>query len=337
MKKYLTIIIAVILAISLIALCACSTPPNLPEGDFSKVLNRELPTLATDTNGDFSILQVTDLHLHGNGGKKDKKTLDGVAKLIENDEIDLVVITGDMVDGYNNDHKYNKETALKSIAELMEEKEQYWAYTLGNNDGEVYGSNSDIFAYLASYEHCLISDAGVGGVGNYTINISSGDEIVHTLIFVDSRMRGDDGKMLAIDKSQIDWYETVATEAKTNGVFTSIFMHVPFLEFAEAYQHGEIVYGYNNRTSTLDINVNPNSSLMYDAIVNAGNNGLIGTGHTHGSDYIRFYEDEYLLQVRAAGYSEWNDKIERGGAKIIIHTSATSKRELYTFSNKNFE
>lgn len=337
MKKYLTIIIALIIAISLIALCACSTPPNLPEGDFSKLINRELPTLATDINGDFTILQVTDLHLHGNGGKKDKKTLDGVAKLIENDEFDLVVITGDMVDGYNNDHKYNKETALKSIAELMEEKEQYWAYTLGNNDGEVYGTNSDIFAYLASYEHCLISDAGVGGVGNYTINISSGNKIVHTLIFVDSRMRGDDGKMLAIEKSQIDWYETVATEAKTSDVFTSMFMHVPFLEFAEAYQHGEIVNGYNNRTSTLDINVNPNSSLMYDAIVNAGNNGLIGTGHTHGSDYIRFYEDEYLLQVRAAGYSEWNDKIERGGAKIIIHTSATSKRELYTFSNKNFE
>lgn len=337
MKKYLTIIITVLLAISLVALCACSAPPNLPEGDFSKVLNRELPTLATDINGDFTILQVTDLHLHGNGGKKDKKTLDGVAKLICDNEFDLVVITGDMVDGYNNDHKYNKETALKSIAELMEENEQYWAYTLGNNDGEVCGSTSDIFAYLASYEHCLISDVGVGGVGNYTINIANGDKIVHTLIFVDSRMRGEDGKMLAIDKSQIDWYDTVANNAKSNGVYTSMFMHVPFLEFAEAYQHGEIIEGYNNRTNTLDINVNPDSSRMYDAIISAGNNGFIGTGHTHGSDYIRFYEDEYLLQVRAAGYSEWNDKIDRGGAKIVIHTSATSKRQLYTFSNLNFE
>lgn len=337
MRKYLTIIIMVILAISLVALCACSAPPNLPAGDFSAVLNRELPTLATDANGDFTILQVTDLHLHGNGGKKDKKTLDGVAKLIDGNDFDLVVITGDMVDGYNNDHKYSKEEALKSIAELMEEKEQYWAYTLGNNDGEVCGSNSDIFAYLASYEHCLISDVGVGGVGNYTINIANGDKIVHTLIFVDSRMRGDDGKMLVIDKSQIDWYNTVATEAKSKGIFTSMFMHVPFLEFAEAYQHGEIIEGYNNRTNTLDINVNPASSQMYDAIISAGNNGLIGTGHTHGSDYIRFYEDEYLLQVRAAGYSEWNDKIDRGGAKIVIHTSATSKRQLYTFNNLNFE
>lgn len=337
MKKYLTLIIALLLAISLVALCACSAPPNLPAGDFSVVLNRELPTLAADINGDFTILQLTDLHLRGNGGKKEKKTLDGVAKLIDGNDFDLVVITGDMVDGYNNDHKYNKEEALKSIAELMEEKEQYWAYTLGNNDGEVCGSNSDIFAYLASYEHCLISDVGVGGVGNYTINIANGDKIVHTLIFVDSRMRGDDGKMLAIDKSQIDWYNTVATEAKSKGIFTSMFMHVPFLEFAKAYQHGEIIEGYNNRTSTLDINVNPNSSRMYDTIVSAGNNGLIGTGHTHGSDYIRFYEDEYLLQVRAAGYTEWNDKIDRGGAKIIIHTSATSKRQLYTFSNKNFE
>lgn len=70
MKKYLTLIIAVLLAISLVALCACSAPPNLPKGDFSLVLNRELPTLATDTNGDFTILQLTDLHLHGNGGKK---------------------------------------------------------------------------------------------------------------------------------------------------------------------------------------------------------------------------------------------------------------------------
>lgn len=336
MKKYLTLIITILIAISLVALCGCYAPPNLPAGDFSVVLNRELPTLAADINGDFTILQLTDLHLRGNGGKKEKKTLDGVAKLIDGNDFDLVVITGDMVDGYNNDHKYNKEEALKSIAELMEEKEQYWAYTLGNNDGEVCGSNSDIFAYLASYEHCLISDVGVGGVGNYTINIANGDKIVHTLIFVDSRMRGDDGKMLAIDKSQIDWYNTVATEAKSKGIFTSMFMHVPFLEFAKAYQHGEIIEGYNNRTNTLDINVNSDSSRMYDAIISAGNNGLIGTGHTHGSDYIRFYEDEYLLQVRAAGYSEWNDKIDRGGAKIVIHTSATSKRQLYTFSNMNF-
>lgn len=329
-------IIIVLIIICAIFFTACAPRPELQEGDFSLVLNRELPSIQAGTDNKVKILQLTDTHFIGNT-KKDELTYQAIEKTVKDGDYDLVVITGDMIEGYNNSNRFDKPYAIERIATLFESLNQKWTFTAGNNDGEFCGDNRAIFAALAQYEHCLVSDAGVGGVGNFTIDIDNASgQLAHTLFFIDSRMKDDKEVMLPIDDSQIEWYKKKALALKELSINTSTFMHVPFAEFAEAYTQGEVITTYQNHTATLDINVHKDSSRLLEAMLEIGNNGLIGTGHTHGSDYLRYYSDMYWLQVRACGENAWNDGLSRGGARIVIDLNASSIKEMYNVSNVNF-
>lgn len=244
-KRFLIIATAIILTLITVFAVGCSTPASLDEGDFSKVLNRELPTLTTNDNGDFSILQLSDVHLFGKEKKNDIKTLEAIDSLLEKADYDLVVITGDMLEGYNKKSYYDKAGAISGIAEIFEKYSQYWAYVAGNNDGEYCGDNKAIFSALVKYEHCLVSDVGVDGVGNYRININNASgELVHSLIMIDSGMRDENGNLIKIQDSQTKWYTDNAVALKNAGVETSIFMHIPTYDFVDAFRNGEIYKAY---------------------------------------------------------------------------------------------
>lgn len=329
-------LILILSAFCAVILTGCAPRPELEQGNFSEVLNRKLPAIQAGDDNKIEILQLTDTHFIGNT-KKDEITYQAIEKIIKDGNYDLVVITGDMLDGYNNSRHYDKPYSIDKIAALFESLGQYWTFVAGNNDGEYCGNNQAVFSALAKYEHCLVSDSGVGGVGNFMININdSSDQLAHTLFFMDSRMRDDNGNMLPIDNTQIDWYRDNALLLRELEVKTSLFMHIPFREFADAYNNGEIINTYNNHASTLDINVNEDSSRLLDAILEIGNNGLIGTGHTHGSDYLRFYQNMYWLQVRACGENAWNDGLPRGGASIVIDIKAKELKNMYHISDVNF-
>ena len=66
--------------------------------NFTKIDN-ETFNLHIDTDKDYKILQLTDLHL-GFGilsGKKDKLALSAVTKIIKKSRPDLIVLTGDSI------------------------------------------------------------------------------------------------------------------------------------------------------------------------------------------------------------------------------------------------
>ena len=62
--------------------------------------------LRFNTDGEFTILQITDLHF-GEAGEKDYNSKILVEKLLNWTKPDLVVVTGDSVSGYAWDKKKN--------------------------------------------------------------------------------------------------------------------------------------------------------------------------------------------------------------------------------------
>ena len=60
--------------------------------------------LKLNENGKFKILQPTDIH-YGENDEKDKKTTKLIEDLIDWEQPDLAVMTGDMVSGYAWDGK----------------------------------------------------------------------------------------------------------------------------------------------------------------------------------------------------------------------------------------
>ena len=116
--------------------------------DGFSIIDREIPALPVRDSGNFVILQFTDTHLIATR-KKDAKTLAAMEEHLVAIGPDLVVVTGDMLDGFNSAMVVDKRGALSALADIFERHGQYWAYVPGNNDGEYLGSAADVAAFLA--------------------------------------------------------------------------------------------------------------------------------------------------------------------------------------------
>lgn len=141
MKKFISIV-TVLLMFALL-LTSCGKPS--PDGDITgyaekvSIIGREVPEFTLSDSADFTILQISDTHIISGSTKKDVKAIDHIRTQIEKLKPQLVVVSGDMVEGNNKNSKFNKKTALETMGNMFEELSQYWAYVPGNNDGEMMG------------------------------------------------------------------------------------------------------------------------------------------------------------------------------------------------------
>lgn len=175
------------------------------------------------TDGDFKVLQLTDVHI-GAGAfsiKKDNWALNAVAALIKHVKPDLVVVSGDIAYPvpFQAGTFDNKREAIM-FASLMEKLGVYWAPVFGNHDTEAYSmyDREDIGEIYASgdYKYCLFQTGPskeVDGVGNYIINVKNSlGLITQSIVLLDSHSYTD-GDIFGIywkydnlHQNQIDWY-----------------------------------------------------------------------------------------------------------------------------------
>ena len=223
------------------------------------------------TDGDFKIMQITDVHIGGGclSRTEDKKAMNAIAAMIAAEKPDLVVSTGDMASAYPNSGTLNNEYAHKYFIRLMENLGVYWTVALGNHDSEIYNS-LDRVEVGAMYDHSkheygLFSAGpeGVDGVGNHVIVVRNTKGIVTQLLFmIDTHAYTEDDPMGLkwdydyVKESQIEWYrgviDTYSAHNRSELPFISddelagdresfetpkslAFFHIPLLEVREAY------------------------------------------------------------------------------------------------------
>ena len=79
------------------------------------------------------MLQITDTHLISNGSKLwDNQTLRWIEEAIDSTNPNLVELSGDVTGNGVKD----RNNGILAVANLLEKKQVYWAYTFGNHDGE---------------------------------------------------------------------------------------------------------------------------------------------------------------------------------------------------------
>ncbi|MCH5192093.1 MAG: metallophosphoesterase [Oscillospiraceae bacterium] len=340
MKK-ICIALAIIMAVIIcFASCGRSTKGDITGfAAENSIIGREVPLFTVDENGDFTVLQFSDTHLISGSTSKDTKTLESIKSQIESINPDLVVISGDMIEGNNIKIKYNKETALQTIAEMFENFDQYWAYVPGNNDGEMNGSTDDVAAYLAQYDHCILSNVeNVTGATHYTVDLlDSSDRTVHSLIFMDSLARDDNNNYDYMKDDQVDWAKNILEEKKSENpdMKVSFFFHMNTPNFANSGKTGE-PYSADYAPIPNDFYDGIAGNTAIDGIMTgSGCVGLVSIGHVHPkTNYCSFMNGTYYHAVRPAGYSKSK---KPGGVEITIHTSASSTRDMYDFSEIVFE
>ena len=273
--------------------------------------------LQFNSDKSFKIVQFTDTHFY-KGGPRSQEVLDNIIAVMEAENPDLLILTGDIVTGKPTIESWEILTDL-----LITYKVPY-ALTFGNHEDEAEASRLGLLEYLSERPYCLISDEGgeeVKGYGNYLLPVYNRQGKAEKLIFcMDSRSyslakdQGVDGYGW-FDHSQIRWFaeNNQAWIEKNPELQTLLFFHIPLPEYAWAFDHGEFRNGIR-----MEEECSPKINTgMFSALVLQGN--VLGTfvGHDHNNNYVAQHYNIALCYGYFSGGNSYGD-LPLNGARIIL-------------------
>lgn len=266
----------------------------------------ERPSPRIRKDGKFKIMQLADLHLstglgtcrdaepaEHNGGvcEADQRTLDFVRRLLDDEEPDLVVLTGDQVNG---DSAPDVQSAIFKFAELFI-KRQYpipYACIFGNHDDEGHLSRNAMMSLLESLPYSL-SEAGpstVDGVGNYVVEVlapGTGHNSALSLYFLDTHGYSPDERQFRgydwLKDSQIKWFKDTSQSArKRHKQYTKIhmdmaFIHIPLPEYRDS--ENTLVGNLREPPTAPGFNSGFRDVLAEEGVL------VVSCGHDHVNDY----------------------------------------------------
>ena len=284
------------------------------------------------TDGDFKVMQLTDVHICGGilSVGKDKKAINAVAAMITAEKPDLVIVTGDISFAVPWAGTLNNRFAHSMFKRLMENLGVYWTVTLGNHDSEVYNFY-DRAAVADMYEseelkYCLFSKGpeDIFGECNHIINLRQSDGLISkSFIMMDSNSYTDEDPLGIkwiydnIHEDQVDWYKAQieklnqhnAALGSTEAVESLLFIHIPLLEVRDAYNEyleaGEKdtdnvkhLFGKIGESDPYVFS-SEDPSEMFNAILELGSTKAIFFGHDHLNNMMMDYKGVALCY----GYS----------------------------------
>ncbi len=269
-------------------------------------------------DGTFTIVQFTDLHVQ-NGEPQDKQTAALMAEVLDAEQPDLVVLTGDVISG-----KKSKDPAASwqiAVAPIIE-RELPWAAVFGNHDDEGALNRAQLMAFQRTLPHCL-SQPGpddVSGVGNYVLSITSsadGDRPAATLYFVDSNAYSE--TRLAgygwIRRDQISWFMQEAAVRplhECEPLPALAFFHIPLPEYNLLWDLHECRGEKNEAVCCPLVNTG-----FFAAMHEAGD--VLGAlvGHDHINDFEGSLYGLRLCFGRGTGYNTYGKEGFKRGARVI--------------------
>ena len=311
-----------------------------------------------DPDADFKILNLTDVQIYDNelytsgGIGCDSFTL--VSRLIEDEQPDLITITGD---------SFCSTLSTLALVDLLDSYEIPWAPVMGNHDGGIANDWPFFTAWhllRAKYSLFELGPKGMG-YGNYIVNITENGDVIHTLYFMDThneRVEYTVGKKTILGyghlwKNQIEWYEwAVRGNEKLAGhpIQSTVLFHIPIYEYNEAWnsvstgkktklepfahidpKYSDIAFGRH-----FDAVSGPRVKTdFFDKVKELGSTKDIICGHDHRNDFSIVYQGVRLSYALHTGFGSYYRDDMMGGTVYTIHSDGESdfQHVYYTFSD----
>ena len=264
------------------------------------------PTLHLRKGDKFKILQVSDMHLSTGLGTcrdvemtatssphcdADPRTIEFVSKILDSEKPNLVVLSGDQVNG---ETAPDAQSAIFKFASIFIDRKIPYACIFGNHDDEGSLSRQSMISLLKSLPFSL-SEPGlstIDGVGNYALEVlSKSEHSALTIYLLDTHGYSPDETHFKgydwIKKSQIDWLTSTAANKKTQPShkdysrkrFNMAFIHIPLPEYRNI-DHRIVGSG-----TALEAPTAPGfNSGFKDALITSGI-FAVSCGHDHANDY----------------------------------------------------
>ncbi|MBR6403087.1 MAG: metallophosphoesterase family protein [Eubacterium sp.] len=310
----------------------------------------------TKQDGDFKILQLTDIHLGGGvlSYDKDMKALEAVYELLDRTRPDFVIVTGDLVFpvGYAS-FSFNNTAPVQQFAAFMRNLGIPWAFTYGNHDTESYAATPDdeldlLYKWLSWKTSKTLMypyvQPDITGRNNQLIELRNSDGSLNQALFlIDSNAYTGAGlnKYDYIHDDQVEWYkENVLREEKEAGhiVPSMVFFHIPLQEYKEAYELYEsgssdvkYYFGSNDEKMIEKVCCSDHPSKLFDTAKELGSTTGFFCGHDHYNNMSLEYEGMRLTYGMSIDYLAMpgiaRDTKQRGATLITVHNDSSSDIE----------
>ncbi|KAG9240691.1 Metallo-dependent phosphatase-like protein [Calycina marina] len=261
------------------------------------------PVPRINEHGKFKILQAADLHLSTGTGhcrdeqpagyhegkcEADPRTLEFMARLLDEEKPDLVILSGDQVNG---ESALDAQSAIFKYAGLLVERKIPYATIFGNHD-DLYMPRWEQMAIIETLPYSL-SESGpeeIEGVGNYVLEVLAHGSSKHsavTLYLLDSHSYSPDERNFKgydwLKKNQIDWFKKTANGLKkAHEGYSHIhmdlaFIHIPLPEYRD--KELEKVGEWREGVTAPAFNSGFKDALVEEGVL------MVSCGHDHANEY----------------------------------------------------
>jgi hypothetical protein len=277
------------------------------------------PELKFNADNKFKIVQFTDTHIKP-GDPLSDVVFTTVAKVLDAEKPDLVVLTGDIVTGRP------AQKGWEAITELIIRRKIPFAAVFGNHDDEHDLTRAQLAELIEKMPFSLMigKTGNVSGYGNYVIQVRSSDgkSTAENLYFMDSNayttIEGV-GKYGWFHNDQIQWFRDQSRQIrKANGGKTIpalAFFHIPFPEYTQAYR--------NEKNPAIGVRLETEAaptlnSGMFAAMLESGDVTATFVGHDHINDYVSYLYGIALCYGRFTGGKTTYGDLPNGGRVIEL-------------------
>ncbi len=320
-------------------------------------------TITNDDEGEFKILQLTDIHLGGSifSYRKDMKALKAVYELIDYTKPDLVIVTGDLTFPMGiMSFSFNNHTPVMQFASFMRNIGTPWAFTYGNHDTEAIAtySKQDLDSLYKSLSYKTsknllypYTQPDITGRNNQLIEIRNADGTLNQAIFlIDSNAYTGEGinKYDYIHEDQVEWYENQILRLKKEkeDISSMIFFHIPLQQYRTAYElyekgssEVEYYFGSNDEKMIDKVCASDYPSTMFDKALELGSTKGFFCGHDHYNNMSLGYKGIRLTYGMSIDYLAMpgieKDSKQRGGTLITLNPDSSYKIEQIPLTSIN--
>lgn len=265
----------------------------------------------------LKILQLTDLHLTFGHDQRDRRTFHLIEALNNQDDYDLIVITGDMT------MSPSAPALFRKLITFMETLKTPWTFIFGNHETD-YHTYEDLIRVIPDDTSYLYFKVGPkleeGGIGNFHFTITKDDQPVYRLYMLDSKAERNDyteeeGEYDYLSTAQVNWFKD---HAELDTVRNLVFMHIPLRQYIDAVDYDGFFLEDKVYAQGVDTG-------FFDAMVDTAKTTAVFVGHDHLNDFIFARESIFLVYGRATGFNGYGS-LEKGGRHIEVYSDSSTIR-----------
>ncbi len=304
-------------------------------------------------NDKFKIMQIADI-------QEDIPLNPDTVKLIdlalEKEQPDLVVLTGDQIQGYSACYLKNaEEKAEKCIDTFLEpivRRNIPFCFTFGNHDDDCRVEKKKQSEMYGKYQNCILGEkADRFDEGTFSLKIkdSKQEKEVLAVYLLDSGKRQKDGTYAPLTKERINWLKE---QKERNGHLPAmVFQHIPFPEFydvlkkcspfkkgaVEAFRSRKNTYftlTEEGREENEFIGETPGApetnSGEFEEIKKDGDIFAVYVGHDHVNSFRRNLDGIDLGYCQGAGFNTYGPGKKRGVRIFVLDENDIRNYETYT-------